>query len=205
MSTQHLSEQEQLRREKLAELIMMGIEPYPAALFPVTHYSQDIKQQFTEENKDSFNNVCLAGRLMSVRDMGKANFAVIQDGQGKIQLYVRRDDICPGEDKSLYDVVWKKLVDLGLILKPKHSTIPVVALNIISDESDEGKARVTGKKMMEKAVSHAASTGQSIIPLTRFDMNTSNGIIYSIMEQNITDVVIGLHKNTSPGEFFGST
>ena len=141
MSTQHLSEQEQLRREKLAELIMMGIEPYPAALFPVSHYSQDIKQQFTEENKDSFNNVCLAGRLMSVRDMGKANFAVIQDGQGKIQLYVRRDDICPGEDKSLYDVVWKKLVDLGDIIgirgyvfktKTGETSVHVTELTLLS-------------------------------------------------------------------------
>lgn len=141
MSTQHLSEQEQLRREKLAELIMMGIEPYPAALFPVSHYSQDIKQQFSEENKDSFNNVCLAGRLMSVRDMGKANFAVIQDGQGKIQLYIRRDDICPGEDKSLYDVVWKKLVDLGDIIgirgyvfktKTGETSVHVTELTLLS-------------------------------------------------------------------------
>ena len=113
MSTEHLSEQEQLRREKLAELIMMGIEPYPAASFPVSHYSTEIKDQFAEENKEQWTNVCLAGRLMSIRDMGKANFAVIQDGQGKIQVYIRRDDICPGEDKSLYDIVWKKLIDLG--------------------------------------------------------------------------------------------
>lgn len=113
MSTVHLSEQEQLRREKLAELIMMGIEPYPAASFPVSNYSTEIKEQFTEENKEQWAHVCLAGRLMSIRDMGKANFAVIQDGQGKIQVYIRRDDICPGEDKSLYDIVWKKLIDLG--------------------------------------------------------------------------------------------
>jgi lysyl-tRNA synthetase class 2 len=113
MSTAHLSEQEQLRREKLAELIMMGIEPFPAPLFPVSHYSTDIKNGFTEENKDQYANVCLAGRLMSIRDMGKANFAVIQDSHGKIQLYIRRDDICPGDDKSLYDIVWKKLIDLG--------------------------------------------------------------------------------------------
>src|SRR5690606_15489658 len=73
----------------------------------------EIREQFTEENKDQWTNVCLAGRLMSIRDMGKANFAVIQDGKGKIQVYIRRDDICPGEDKSLYDIVWKKLIDLG--------------------------------------------------------------------------------------------
>jgi len=113
---QHLSEQEQLRREKLAELIMMGIEPYPAPLFPVNSYSDQIKEQFTEENKDQFADVCLAGRIMSVRDMGKANFCVIQDSHGKIQLYIRRDDICPGEDKTLYDIVWKKLIDIGDII-----------------------------------------------------------------------------------------
>ncbi len=116
MSTQHLSEQEELRREKLAELIMMGIEPYPAALFPVNSNSVYIKENYKEETKDQFADVCLAGRIMSVRDMGKANFAVIQDAQGKIQLYIRRDDICPGEDKSLYDIVWKKLLDIGDII-----------------------------------------------------------------------------------------
>jgi len=116
MSTQHLSEQEQLRREKLAELIMMGIEPYPAPLYPVNSNSVYIKEHYKEETKEQFADVCLAGRIMSVRDMGKANFAVIQDGYGKIQLYIRRDDICPGEDKSLYDIVWKKLIDIGDII-----------------------------------------------------------------------------------------
>lgn len=116
MSTQHLSEQEQLRREKMAELIIMGIEPYPAPLFPVNSNSVYIKENFKAEKKEEFADVCIAGRVMSVRDMGKANFAVIQDAHGKIQLYLRRDDICPGEDKSLYDIVWKKLVDLGDII-----------------------------------------------------------------------------------------
>ena len=116
MSTQHLSEQELLRREKLAELIIMGIEPYPAPLFPVNTNSTEIKEKYSEETKAQFADVCLAGRIMSVRDMGKANFAVIQDGHGKIQLYIRRDDICPGEDKSMYDIVWKKLLDLGDII-----------------------------------------------------------------------------------------
>ncbi len=119
MSTSHLSEQELLRREKLAELIMMGIEPYPAALYPVNAYSTDIKETYTEEKKETFNDVCLAGRIMSVRDMGKANFAVIQDSKGKIQLYIKRDDICPGEDKTQYDIVWKKLLDIGDIIGVK--------------------------------------------------------------------------------------
>lgn len=116
MSTQILSEQEKLRREKLAELIMMGIEPYPAPLYPVNNSTAHIKENYSEDRKEEFTDVCLAGRIMSVRDMGKANFAVIQDSSGKIQLYIRRDDICPGEDKSLYDVVWKKLLDIGDII-----------------------------------------------------------------------------------------
>lgn len=119
MSTQHLSEQEQLRREKLAELIMMGIEPYPAPLYPVNSNSVYIKENYKEENKEEFAGVCLAGRIMSVRDMGKANFAVLQDAYGKIQLYIRRDDICTGDDKSLYDIVWKKLLDIGDIIGVK--------------------------------------------------------------------------------------
>ncbi|HUR65017.1 MAG TPA: lysine--tRNA ligase [Chitinophagaceae bacterium] len=113
MSITHLSEQEQLRREKLAELIMMGIEPYPAPLYPVNSHSTYIKENYSEENKEQFAEVCMAGRIMSVRDMGKANFAVIQDSHGRIQLYLKRDEICPGEDKSLYDIVWKKLLDIG--------------------------------------------------------------------------------------------
>jgi lysyl-tRNA synthetase class 2 len=119
MATVQLSEQEQLRREKLAELIMMGIEPYPAALYPVNAYSTDVKSTYTEDKKEEFRELCLAGRIMSVRDMGKANFCVLQDSKGRIQLYIRRDDICPGEDKSLYDIVWKKLVDIGDIIGVK--------------------------------------------------------------------------------------
>lgn len=111
-----MSEQEKLRREKLAELIIMGIEPYPAPLYPVSHYSTAIKNNYNEENKEQFADVCLAGRIMSVRDMGKANFAVIQDAWGRIQLYIKRDEICPGDDKTLYDIVWKKLLDIGDII-----------------------------------------------------------------------------------------
>ncbi|MFZ9695174.1 MAG: lysine--tRNA ligase [Chitinophagaceae bacterium] len=119
MSAPHLSEQEQLRREKLAELIMMGIEPYPAPLFPVNTFSIDVKEKYTDENAVTFTDCYLAGRIMSVRDMGKANFVVIQDSKGKVQLYIKRDDICPREDKSLYDVVWKKLIDIGDIIGVK--------------------------------------------------------------------------------------
>ncbi len=119
MSALQLSEQEQLRREKLAELIMMGIEPYPAPLYPVNIYSTDIKEKANDQNISEFADCCIAGRIMSVRDMGKANFAVLQDGKGRIQVYVKRDDICPGEDKALYDIVWKKLLDIGDLIGVK--------------------------------------------------------------------------------------
>jgi lysyl-tRNA synthetase class 2 len=115
-----LSEQEVIRREKLRELQALGINPYPAPLYPVNTTAAYIRQQYMgEENKDSFASVCLAGRIMSVRDMGKASFAVLQDSSGKIQIYVRRDDICPGEDKTLYDKVWKSLTDMGDIVGVK--------------------------------------------------------------------------------------
>ncbi len=117
MSTQHLSEQELIRRDKLKELAALGIDAYPAPLYPVNTTSAYIKENYKgEENKEQFADVCIAGRIMSVRDMGKANFAVLQDGAGKIQFYIKQDDICPGEDKTLYQTVWKKLLDLGDIV-----------------------------------------------------------------------------------------
>ena len=117
MQIQHLSEQEVIRREKLKELEALAINAYPAPLYPVNTTAAHIKQHYKgEENKADFANVCLAGRIMSVRDMGKASFAVLQDSTGKIQIYVRRDDIAPGEDKTLYDKVWKSLTDIGDIV-----------------------------------------------------------------------------------------
>lgn len=103
-----LSEQENIRREKLQSLRNLGINPYPANLFPVNHTSKQIKSQFEEGKK-----VIVAGRLMSVRDQGKACFAELQDSEGRIQLYVNRDVLCTGDDKTLYNQVFKKLTDLG--------------------------------------------------------------------------------------------
>lgn len=113
MQTAHLSEQELVRREKLEELKKMGIDPYPAALYPVNNYSQEIKSVFTDENKDELSDVCLAGRVMSIRDMGKASFAVLQDSHGRIQIYVKKDDLIKDGDSTMYDMVWKKLLDIG--------------------------------------------------------------------------------------------
>lgn len=106
-----LSEQEALRRQKLAEIRALGIDPYPAEEIKVSHFAADIKRDFTEAAA-GYEEVYLAGRLMSVRDMGKASFAELMDSSGRIQIYVRRDDICPGEDKTLYDTLFK-LLDIG--------------------------------------------------------------------------------------------
>lgn len=114
-----LSEQEILRREKLEKLQELGINPYPAPLYEITHTAAQLKEQYTEEKKDEFKSVSFAGRIMSVRDMGKANFAVLQDSTGRMQIYIRRDDVCPGEDKTMYNTVWKKLLDIGDIVGVK--------------------------------------------------------------------------------------
>jgi lysyl-tRNA synthetase class 2 len=112
---QELSEQEILRRQKLEELKKMGVDPYPAEEFKVNASAFDIKENY-ERDKLNYKDISFAGRIMSVRDMGKAAFAVLQDTTGRIQIYVKRDEICPGEDKSLYDIIWKKLLDIGDII-----------------------------------------------------------------------------------------
>ena len=109
------SEQELLRRESLAKLRELGIEPYPAALYPVNTNAAEIKSGFDAE-KGNFQEVCIAGRLMSRRIMGAASFGEIQDETGRIQIYIKRDEICPGEDKTMYNTVWKKLLDIGDII-----------------------------------------------------------------------------------------
>ncbi len=112
-----LSEQELIRREKLAHLQRIGIDPYPAPLYPVSHYSEDARKQYADSNNESFD-VIVAGRIMSINDKGKVFFIKIQDAKGIIQCYVKRDDICPEEDKTLFDEVVKK-ADLGDIIGVK--------------------------------------------------------------------------------------
>jgi lysyl-tRNA synthetase class 2 len=107
-----LSEQEQLRRASLAELRKLGIDPYPAAMYPVTHFSGDILANF-ETMCEQKAEVCIAGRIMTRRIMGNASFFEIQDDKGRIQVYIKRDDICPGDDKTMYNTVFKKLLDIG--------------------------------------------------------------------------------------------
>jgi lysyl-tRNA synthetase class 2 len=107
-----LSEQEQLRRDSLAAIRALGIDPYPAPLYPVDAYAADIKANF-DARPDDYQEVCLAGRLMSRRIMGKASFAELKDSSGRIQIYINRDEICPDENKELYNTVFKKLLDIG--------------------------------------------------------------------------------------------
>lgn len=141
MQTRQLSEQEQFRRDALTQLRALGIEPYPAAQYPVTHHAAPIKQDFVEGKEEEYKEVCLAGRLMSRRIMGKASFAELQDSSGRIQLYVSRDDIAPDEDKALYNTVFKKLLDIGDFIGVKgyvfktqvgETTLHVTELTVLS-------------------------------------------------------------------------
>ncbi|MFO7924075.1 MAG: lysine--tRNA ligase [Bacteroidales bacterium] len=115
MNKMHLSEQELIRREALDELIKLGIDPYPAETFDVNVSSREILENFSKDS-DQYQDVQIAGRIMSRRIMGNASFAGLQDQDGRIQIYLRRDDLCPREDKTLYNTVFKKLLDIGDII-----------------------------------------------------------------------------------------
>lgn len=110
---QVLNDQEIARRDALQQLINLGIDPYPAQTFEVTHFANDIKSSFSDDDPQAFQRVSLAGRLMMKRIMGKASFAELLDSSGKIQIYIQRDDLCPEDDKSLYNEVFKKHLDIG--------------------------------------------------------------------------------------------
>lgn len=137
MNVLELSEQEIQRRNSLDELRQLGIDPYPAAEYKVTAHSDDIKANFSDES-DEKREVCIAGRLMGRRVMGKASFAELMDSKGRIQVYITRDDICPGEDKTLYNSVFKKLLDLsdfigvkGFVFRTQTGEISVHAQELV--------------------------------------------------------------------------
>jgi lysyl-tRNA synthetase class 2 len=115
---QGLSEQEMIRRNSLNELLRLGINPYPPDTFEVTAHAEEIKKKFAAD-PSLFQDISISGRIMSRRIMGAASFVEIQDSSGRIQLYVKRDDLCPGEDKTLYNTVFKKLLDIGDIIGVK--------------------------------------------------------------------------------------
>jgi lysyl-tRNA synthetase class 2 len=118
MSNMNLSEQEQIRRASVDELRKLGINPYPAAEYKTNAFAQDIQDNYSLE-KNNFQEVCLAGRMMGRRIMGNASFAELMDSSGRIQIYFRRDDICPGDDKTMYNTVFKRLLDIGDIIGVK--------------------------------------------------------------------------------------
>jgi lysyl-tRNA synthetase class 2 len=141
----HLSDQEIIRRDKLKQLQEMGVDPYPASLYPVTITTKFIRENYKgESNAADFKDVSIAGRIMGVRDMGKASFAVLQDAVGKIQLYIKRDDIANGDDKSLYDKVWKHLVDIGDIIGVKGF--------VFTTRTGELSIHVTGLTLLSKSL-----------------------------------------------------
>ena len=133
MSINDLNEQEQIRRDSLAKLRELGIEPYPAALYPVNTSAREIKDGYKAE-EGNFQDVVIAGRIMSRRIMGAASFGEIQDETGRIQIYVNRDEICPGEDKTMYNTVWKKLLDIGDIIGIKGFAFITMVFDITSSK-----------------------------------------------------------------------
>ncbi|HIF14448.1 MAG TPA: lysine--tRNA ligase, partial [Bacteroidetes bacterium] len=130
-----LSEQEILRRESLEKIRALGIDPYPASGFEITVTSKEILSNY-DKDKNNFQDVSLAGRIRSRRIMGKASFVDLQDSEGRIQLYLNRDEICPGEDKSMYNDVFKKYLDLGDFIGIKGSVFitKVGAISILVKE-----------------------------------------------------------------------
>ena len=140
---QELSEQEILRREKLTEIRSLGIDPYPAEEFTINVNAADIKENY-ERDKLNYKDISFAGRIMSVRDMGKAAFAVLQDSSGRMQIYIKRDEICPGDDKTLYDSLWKKLLDIGDIIGVKGY--------VFTTKTGEISIHVSTFKLLSKAL-----------------------------------------------------
>lgn len=138
-----LNEQEILRREKREKLMGMGIDPYPAEMFDINTSAKEIEDKYTSDS-DDFKNVRLAGRLMSFRIMGSASFAELQDSSGRIQIYLRRDDICPDEDKTLYNTVFKKLLDIGDIIG--------VEGYCFTTQTGEKSVHVTSFKILNKSL-----------------------------------------------------
>lgn len=143
MSTE-LNEQEILRRAKLQEITKMGIDAYPAPLVEVNTTAKHILENFAPEKAEEYKNICIAGRIMSIRDMGKACFVNLQDASGRIQVYIKRDDVCPGEDKSVYDLLFKKHSDIGDIVEIKGY--------VFVTKVGETSVHATSYKMLSKSL-----------------------------------------------------
>jgi len=143
MMNLELSEQEVIRRQSLEELKKLGINPYPAEEFETNTHSQEILSEY-DADKNNFQDVCIAGRIMSRRIMGIASFIELQDDKGKIQVYIKRDNLCPDEDKTLYNTVFKKLLDIGDIIGIKG--------NVFITKVGETSVNATELKLLSKSI-----------------------------------------------------
>ncbi|MCE7991392.1 MAG: lysine--tRNA ligase [Roseivirga sp.] len=177
---QKLSEQEIQRREQRQQLLDLNINPYPSETFGVSHFSKEIKEGF-EADPERYKQVTLAGRLMSRRIQGSATFAELQDAQGRIQLYLRRDDICPGEDKTLYNTVFKKILGIGDIIG--------VEGYVFKTQVGEISVHVTGLTVLTKALKP--------LPLPKTD---GDGVVHDAFtdpekryRQRYADLVVNPH------------
>ena len=176
-----LSEQELVRREKLTKLRELGINPFPAAAFNTTHYATEVAEKYTEDGA-----VCLAGRLMSRRVQGKASFAELQDATGKVQLYFNRDILCPDDDKTLYNDVYKKLLDIGDII------------------GVEGKLFTTqvGEKTVEVHKLFVLSKSLRPLPLPKVDADGNTYDAFTDPEQRYRQRYVDLIVNPSVKDAF---
>jgi len=180
-----LSEQEIVRRESLQKLRDLGIEPYPAPLFDVNATTAQIKAEYHAE-KGNFKQVVLAGRMMSRRIMGKASFAELQDSTGRIQIYIARDEICPSEDKTLYNEVFKKLLDLGDIIGVKG--------HVFKTQVGETSVHVTELTLLSKSLKP--------IPLPRTDAEGNVYDAFTDPEQRYRQRYVDLVVNPQVKETF---
>ncbi len=167
MNILELSEQEIVRRNNLQALRDLGIDPYPAAEYPTNAFSTDIRTEFKDEDEDEPREVCIAGRIMSKRIMGKASFAELMDSKGRIQVYITRDDLCPdAEDTTLYNTVWKKMILLNnnflgnvrqwqyMFFNKRYSSTPMTNPDFvrIAEAYNIPAATVTERKDLDKAI-----------------------------------------------------
>ena len=176
-----VTEQEKIRREKLEELKKLGIDPYPAELYPVTNYSTDLISKYEDKKQ-----VVIAGRIMSRRIQGNASFAEILDSKGRIQVYFNRDEICEGDDKSKYNLVYKRLLDIG----------DIIGINGELFKTKVGEITVLVKdfKILNKALRP--------LPLPKVDSQGKEYDSFTDLEQRYRQRYIDLIVNQSVKETF---
>jgi len=183
MSNILLSEQEQIRRDSLEEIRKLGINPYPAAEYKTNAFAQDIYDNYSPE-KNNFQDVCIAGRIMSRRIMGNASFAELMDSSGKIQIYIRRDDICPGEDKTMYNTLFKHLLDIGDIIGVKG--------HVFKTQTGETTVHVKELTLLSKSIRPLPivkeKDGQVFDAVTDPEMRYRQRYVDLIVNPNVRDV-----------------